>query len=185
MGFAERLSVAKAFEDKLHGYLAGRCISVAKNGTEHTHPDFVALLRAKNDLQSKLIRFAPDGVALVRTGGVVHWEAKSGKHIEKDAYETYLRYHDMGCRIVLFVRHPVGRVFWQWVERVGFIPSIDVVSQFPPDKRHPIDDEDWMWPRRGHGYAGAGSGTPYREVDFSSMIEIKDFYENPQATMAL
>lgn len=180
MGFAERIRIAERFEREVECYLHGReaVQSVAKNGTEHTHPDFVALLRSNGSPGSKFVRFAPDGVFLQANGRVVHWEAKSGKSMERDAYQTYMAYHDMGCQVAVFIRHPSSEVFWQFVEMIGFIPSDMVVSQFPPSRRHPIDEDDWICPRSGHGYAGRGSGTPYREIDFGSLNKIEGFYQS-------
>ena len=173
MGFAQRLEVAKSFEMEVERYLCGRTSLVAKNGTEHTHPDFTDKIRFNSGRGAKFVRFAPDGVYLSTCGSVIHWEAKAGKHIEKDAYETYMAYNQMGCTVILFVR--AERVYCQRVERVGFIPSIDVVGKFAPARRHPIDEDDWICPRGGHGYAGTGSGTPYREIDLSSMRVVSDF----------
>lgn len=174
MAFVDRIKTAGAFENSVEAFCREKFISVAKNGTEHTHPQFVVDLRRRNDRGSKLVRFAPDGVAL-QTCGVWHWEAKAGKHIEKDAYETYMAYRGMGARLLVFLRHPDGTVYYQEVQRIGFVPSINVVGKFPVDRRHPIDEDDWICPRMGHGYAGSGSGTAYKEVDFSSLTLIADF----------
>lgn len=153
--------------------MSGRTTLVAKNGTEHTHPAFTDRIRRNSDAGAKFVRFAPDGVYLSTCGSVVHWEAKAGKNIEKDAYETYMAYHQMGCTVILFVK--CERVYYQRVERVGFMPSTEVVGRYPPAKRHPICEDDWIHPRRGHGYAGLGSGTPYKEIDPSSLIWVRDF----------
>jgi len=176
MAFEQRIEVAQAFEQDVESFCKNKFVSVAKNGTEHTHPEFVDKIRRNTDRGSKLVRFAPDGVALT-VRGVVHWEAKASEYLEKDAYETYMAYFGMGARVMLFVRrrNPLA-VYWQYVERVGFIPSVDVVAPYAPHKRHPIDAEDWICPRNGHGFAGAGSGTPYKQIDFESMKLIPDFY---------
>jgi hypothetical protein len=175
MAFKDRLIIAREFEEAVERFCRAVSITVAKNGTEHTHPEFVRQLRTLNDPGAKFVRFAPDGVMLTARG-VIHWEAKASKALERDAYETYMRYHAMGCAVRLFVRRPDdGVVFSQLVHQVGFIPSCDVVGQFHPSRRHPIDADDWICPRGGSGYAGAGSGTPYREFDFGSMRVINDF----------
>jgi len=176
MSFADRLSGAKQFEVDVESYLNSRksMSAVAVNGTEHTHPDFVDRLRRNNSTESKFVRFAPDGVCLSASGTVTHWEAKASKNIEKDAYETYMKYSDMGCSVVIFAKHPSGIVYCQYVHAVGFIPSSDVVGKYG-SRGHPIDECDWICPRMGHGDAGRGSGTSYREIDFLSMNEVVDF----------
>jgi hypothetical protein len=72
--FEARLSKAARFEEEVEAYWqrSSKVEAVARNGTEHTHPDFVSLLRQRTDSGSMLVRFAPDGVALVKTG-VLHW----------------------------------------------------------------------------------------------------------------
>jgi len=181
--FNQRLKLAEEFELAVEGYLnaAKKIQSVAKNGTEHTHPDFVELLRRNNTSASKMVRFAPDGVALHANSQVIHWEAKSSINIEKDAYQTYMKYHDMGCHVLIFAKNR-DKVYHQFVERVGFIPSEDIVRPFHPDARHPIDDDGWMCPRKGKGTSGYGSGTPYKTIDFSSMQEIENFYQKTNPT---
>lgn len=177
MAFSDRLEVAKEFEEAVERFCRTFSVSVAKNGTEHTHPDFVAGLRSLSDTGSKFVRFAPDGVMLLANRGVIHWEAKRSKALEKDAYQTYMAYRDMGCQVRIFIKNPAtGEVFSQWVEKIGFIPSCDVVAPIHPSKRHPIDSEDWLCPRKGGGTTGFGSGTPYREIDFCSLELIADFY---------
>lgn len=177
MAFDSRLAKAKAFEDDVERFCIACGYQVAKNGTEHTHPIFVELLRQNNSEASKFVRFAPDGVALMAACGVVHWEAKSGNNIERDAYETYLKYHDMDCRVLVFVRSNRGNVYCQWIERIGFVPSIDVVSRFK--RRHPIDEDDWITPRADPNRikSGRASGTPYKEIDFESLKLLPDFYQ--------
>lgn len=174
--FNSRIAAGAKFEDDVERFCCEMFNSVARNGTEHTHPVFVELLRRNNSEASKFVRFAPDGVMLSANGSVFHWEAKASKAIEKDAYDTYLKYTTMGCNVLMFVKNPKNKiVYWQRVERVGFIPSAVVVGGFPENKRHPIDDDDWLCPRNGHGNAGFGSGTPYREIDFGSLKPIPDF----------
>ena len=148
---------------------------VAKNGTEHTHPDYVDAIRNKEDPGSLMVRFAPDGIALT-TKRTIYWEAKSGNNLERFAYETYMNYYAMGVAVMVFVRRNDGCVYWQWVQCIGFVPSCDVIGRHLPDRRHPLDEDDWICPRMGHGYAGSGSGTAYREIDFSSLNQVEDWH---------
>jgi len=88
-----------------------------------------------------------------------------------------MAYWQMGARVMVFVQDPkTGRVYCQKVEKIGFVPSDMVVGRYPPGRRHPIDEDDWICPRNGHGHTGFGSGTAYKEIDFDSLIEINDFY---------
>ena len=174
--FIERLKTGQAFEDEVEAYCAHYSLTVARNGTEHTHPEFVSHLRGLEDSASKFIRFAPDGVALLKASGVIHWEAKASINLEKDAYETYVKYQAMGCSVCVFFKDGEN-VYKQFVDQVGFIPSDAVVGRVPPRMRYPIDEDDWITPRKSKsGKRGSGSGTPYKEVDAGSLELLPHFY---------
>lgn len=176
--FRIRSEKGDAFADSVESYLSSKVeiTSIAKNGTEHTHPHFVGLLRSNNSQASKFVRFAPDGVCLTTSQRVFHWEAKNSIYIEKDAYETYLKYYQMGCQVIVFVNDKSNRVHWQFVEKIGFIPSEMEVEKFPLSRRFPIDEDGWICPRKSGRRAGTGSGTPYKCIDLDSMILVDDFY---------
>lgn len=167
MSFSNRLENAIKFENWTEDYCAKRMKSVARNGTEHTHPEFVALLRTNNKPRSKFVRFAPDGVMLKENGSVFHWEAKNSVNIEKDAYETYLKYEKVGCTVIVFVKDRKGNVYYQNAGKISFLDSHEHVSKFP----NPLPVENgWISPRAGHGTSGKGSGTPYKVVNISSLV---------------
>jgi len=171
-GFSYRLSQSQSFEDQLFQLLqkSSDILAVARNGTEHTHPDFTALLRFNDTAASRFVRFAPDGVMLGRNKNVVHYDAKNGKSIERGAYEAYVNYRNAGCRVILFVRCD-KTIYWQHVEKLRLIPGEETVSQFPLEKRFPVAD-GWISPRKASHYRNGQrrmSGTDYREIDFSSM----------------
>lgn len=86
--FQERLKNGILFEEKLINYLSSHSeiIDIAQNGTEHTHSKFVGLLRNNNSEPAKFVRYAPDGVYVMKDGDVIHFDAKASKTIEKDAY---------------------------------------------------------------------------------------------------
>lgn len=173
--FDARLVFASEWERNVEAYCLRKAVAVAKNGTEHTHPDFVKQLRSSTDTASKFVRFAPDGVFLGRSG-VVYWEAKRSQTLERDAYNTYLQYHATGLPLILFIQNPEnGLPYWQRVELVRFVPSQEIVNQYRLDARHPVDADDWICPRLGSGRSGRGSGTPYRHIDFSSLKPITDW----------
>ena len=146
-------------------------LAVALNGTEHTHPSFVQELRTNDLPAAKFVRFAPDGVMVNKKGNVIHWDAKCAATIERDAYETYLKYGEAGCTVLLFVKHE-GHIYWQRIENLRFLSSEEIVLGFPPGRRFPVEN-GWICPRKKPGYreqvSRNMSGTPYQMIDFSSM----------------
>jgi hypothetical protein len=172
--FEYRLGTGTAFEAEVECYLRRHwdIESVARNGTEHTHPRFVAQLRSRSDEAAKFIRFAPDGVALPKSGTVFHWEAKCSRYIERDAYESYCRHEQAGCRVLLFLSVQSG-VYFNWVSELTFVDSQLVVGAYSPQRQFPVID-GWIYPRRAHnaGELLFGSGTPFREVDLSRSCKL-------------
>lgn len=177
MGFKERLAKAQQFEQEVEQYCCILAQAVAKNGSEHTHPDFVNLIRNYNDPGAKLVRFEPDGIFL-SNNKVWHWEAKRAKSIEKDAYNTYLAYENLGCSVLIFFKHPNGnKVFWNYISNIGFLDSVKVISKYTKYVQPPIDDFGWIYPRLSSYFVNFGSGTPYKEINFDTLKEIPNFYE--------
>ena len=163
--FASRLESGKEWEHEVVELLEQnpRVVSVALNGTEHTHPEFVDRLRKNDSQESKLLRYAPDGVYLGATGFVYHWEAKHSTAIEKDAWMVYAAYQMIGCSIVVFVKHPdTGKRYYAELQNMKLIPGEETVKRFPPENRFPVEDGWIMRPGR----------TPYREIDFESLTEL-------------
>lgn len=183
--FQKRLTVSEPFEDEVEAYLVRTGIhAVTRNGSEKTHAEFANLLRLRNDVGSKLLRFQSDGLGLDDIG-VFDWEAKTTMDsrvstIERDAYEIYKLRHEQGTRFKLFIRPYWPRrrcVYWNYIEEVRLISGEETVARFPEDRRFPVID-GWICPRAAHRYAGNGSGTPYREIDLKSMIQLADFYND-------
>ena len=175
MAFDARIQRGEQFEEELMELLSGNpnVVSVCQNGTEHTHPAFVSLLRDNNSPAAKMVRYAPDGVVLLKTKEVVHFDAKCAKSIEKDAYESYLGLTTIGCTVLLFVKHE-GVIYWQDITKLTLIPGSTTVAPFPEHRRLPVGDDGWIYPRRNRPrMSGDMSGTPYREIDFSSMLRLK------------
>ena len=174
-GFDGRLAAGVQFETDLKAWLAARpkILSVVANGTEHTHPEFVAMLRKDRRPGAKFVRFAPDGAVLHSAEGVIHYDAKAAKSIEKDAYETYMNYVACGCRVLLFVKQ-AGHVYWADIQDVRLIHGNDTVGRFQENKRFPVDEDGWICPRMAKNPTSNSrmSGTPYREIDFTSMKQI-------------
>lgn len=101
--FARRIEKALLFESFVERRLLAQknTLAVAKNGTEHTHPDFTNLLRGNIHPTSKWIRFQPDGVFLCDDGMARYYECKSSINIEKDAYEQYLKIENITSSSVI------------------------------------------------------------------------------------
>ena len=184
MGFDLRLSAGVAFEQEVERYLQSHpdIVSVTRNGTEHTHPEFIARLRSCSDPTAQFIRFAPDGVALSKSESVFHWEAKCSYCIERDAYEVYLRHLAAGCDVLLFLKTELC-VFAVWVSQLEFLPSEEVVGRYPPACRFPVE-EGWISPRKAKNRSDLriGSGTPYQEVNLEKCLRVMTFAEWQVAT---
>jgi hypothetical protein len=178
MAFSERIKKAMQHERDVEEFCLRQNYIVAKNGTEHTHPEFVAQLRTNNTRQSKLVRFAPDGVMLIDNNHVVYWEAKAGINMERDAYETYMAYYNMGCWVIVFIKFNDDKVYRQYIHLIKFIHSVDVVNRYM--RPHPIDGDGWICPRKGRGAGENGSGTPYKEIDLNSCKLIPNFYKRQE-----
>ncbi len=167
--FNVRLRCGILFEQLLCYLLAHiNCISqIALNGTEHTHPAFMQAIRNNFGDAALFLRFAPDGVILIENNGkknLYHWEAKNAKNIERDAYQTYLKYQTAGCRIFIFVLDG-GLIYFQILNKLKFIDSQAILDRYPNGKRFPVDEDGWICPPPRNGE----KRTPYKEIDFSSM----------------
>ena len=181
-GFESRLAKGVEFETDLKAWLASRpsIRAVVANGTEHTHPDFVSLLRNDRSPAAKFVRFAPDG-AVLHKSGVIHYDAKAAKAIEKDAYETYMNYVSCGCRVVLFVKNG-ETVYCRDIQHVRLIDGNETISKFPENRRFPVDEDGWICPRLSRNQLnGRMSGTPYKEIDFASMNPVDIGINQPPA----
>jgi hypothetical protein len=166
MGFSERIKKAERFENQVLTYFQRKNVYSVKNGTEHTHPEFVEYIRQLSDNGSKFVRFAPDGVA-IRKNRTIHWEAKNGKSIEMDAYNTYMKYYESGCIVIVFVKK--DDVYWQYVEKIKL---------YVPEKyKDKVNVDGWVDPRLHNMNIPNGSGTPFKYIDFTSLEKVVDFYE--------
>ena len=199
MGWFWRNKVSTNFERQLFDQLAKMGFHVAQNGTEHTHPAFVDKLKQSTDQTSLAIRYQPDGVASI--GSIpqsFYIEAKTtsepGKAhtIEKNAWEQYWRLRTIGNIVVIAFGEFLDRgewdqedynFVWRWnfLEKIKFRPSAEVVGRFPADKQFPIID-GWICPRGSEREAELrasgnhnSSGTPYKEVVTESLLSWDTF----------
>jgi len=182
MGFKDRIEAARIFENELFYEMNNLGFEVAKNGAEHTCQEFTKFIMPSSDQTSLAIRFAPDGVAAIgKTPRSFYVEAKYASNIEKTAYEQYMKLASVG-NIVVLVFGGYGDWMWQVIERVTLIDGDETVSSFPENMRYPVID-GWITPRkaddehykeRKHNNGGF-SGTPYREVYYSSLLDWRIF----------
>jgi hypothetical protein len=179
-GFGTRKAIADAFSTAVETEFRRLGFTVAINGAEHTHPAFVGNLHRSTDQTSLAIRFAPDGIASV--GDVprsFYWEAKAGMSVERTAWEQYQKLVNNGnVVIVIFGSATVPATAWRWglVQEIRLIPADVTVERFAPHLRFPIRD-GWITPRGSIRWEDVrngkpqASGTPYREVDSTSLCE--------------
>lgn len=189
--------------------------SVALNGTEHTKPEFVNLLKHSTDTTSRIIRYQPDGViAIGDNPRSAYVEAKCSRTIEKDAYKTYMDYSMIGGLVYLIFGDEVNK---SWHDEKGsLIISMettynmrfcDVTTlQFDPPNRFDIEDwcwpiiDDWICPREHprwpeckwkhdngtqRDFKFHGSGTPFRRISYSSLHPIEEFKSSVIGAMVL
>lgn len=167
---------ARVFDDlRRWGFL------IAKNGTEHTHPDFVAALRSSTDVTSLMIRYAPDGVlAYGKPAHSAYVEAKDSVFIEKLAYENYMRLALYGG-IVAVVFGQLGVIRYEFVENLAFSMSLNTTW--------PKDAEGWTCPRLHPQWEQLkreykGSGTPFKKIEWSELLEWNIFADVMKARLA-
>jgi hypothetical protein len=174
--FRERTEEARRFAEELFSAVGDMGFAVAVNGTEHTHPDFVASLCRSKDPTSLAIRFQPDGVARIgKTPRSFYIEAKSSETIERNAYDQYMRLHNNGC-VVVVVFETSGGWGWCFIEDLSLEEAIVTVARYPPKRRFPIED-GWLAPRQAGRRPKNGSGTPYRYVLTDDLLPWSEFKE--------
>lgn len=167
---AQRIKTGEAFCNDVFTELKAMGYDVARNGTEHTHPEFVTSLRRSQDATSLMVRYAPDGV--VGFGNPTcsaYVEAKYAKSIERDAYLNYKRLADFGAIVVIVFGQGDTKAF-AFAERLKLLPAPDdcrwpVVDGWICPREHP---QFWEMKRRGEV---RGSGTPHRFVIWDQLTD--------------
>ena len=184
-GFKERIAVSNQFLNEIIEDLECWGFSYAINGTEHTHPDFIKEIRTLVDPVSLFIRYEPDVVICAKLGNgdtpiSFLLEVKAGQNIERAAYEEYMKHVSLGHLIAIVFKCGAGNKYWNFVEEIRFIPSKEVVEKFP-NPFH-IDQGGWIDPRKTPYWMEnarwnnpQASGTPYKRVDFKSLLNWDEF----------
>jgi len=183
-GFYTRQTHGSKVEATLFKELDKLGFDLARNGTEHTHPQFVEKLHRSTDQTSLSIRFQPDGVvSLGQIPKSFYVEVKASTAIEKLAYEQYAKLVNNGNILVLFFyikRLVTEKWKWQFLQNIRFKDSQQHVNQF--NDPYPVIDE-WICPREHCNWnklrkeRNVQSGTPYKEIDLSSLFDFGLFYQ--------
>lgn len=176
--FEGRIQVATKFEDEVLQKIKEMGFKIAKNGTEHTHPEFTECIRSSEDPTSLAIRFSPDAVAAIgKIPRSFFVEMKAGRAIERRAYQEYMKKHQHG-QVVVVVFKMKGEWMWNTIESIGLEDGNKSVSCFPLEKRQPVDEHGWIVPSKQFKKAnGNASGTPYKYVLSASLIPFSEFKE--------
>lgn len=180
MSFEERSKAAKEFQDKLFADLQAMGFNVALNGTEHTHPAFASELHRSEDQTSMAIRYAPDGVACIgKIPRSFYVEAKFARTIERNAWIQYGKLVEAGNILVIVFGWENNTVF-NFYENIKLIPGEISGLRYPASSRYPVED-GWIYPRKSklwdNSKSPKASGTPYKEVDLTSLIPFSEFYK--------
>lgn len=176
--FEGRAANGQKFSQKIFDDLSAWSFIVAKNGTEHTHPDFVKRLHASNDVTSLMIRYAPDGVISAASRASTksaYVEAKNSTFIEKAAYENYMRIYCNGGIVAV--------VFADFTIRFEFIENLQFASRLT---NWPLDNEGWECPRLHPDWQRVrrkypGSGTPFKKIRWGSLRNWDEFRDAMEA----
>jgi len=172
MMWQERIKMGDKFAADVFSELESMGFTVARNGTEHTHPEFIQRLRQSDDTTSLAIRYAPDGVAGIGDPLVTAYiEAKNSWAIEKNAYQNYIRLAINGC-IVIVIFNIDDRWLWCDINELCLRPVLR--------SKWPIDEDGWICPRNDPDYENKrktlkGSGTPFLPIDTASLREWDTF----------
>jgi len=180
MNFEKLSKEGKKFQVELFGKLSAMGFTVALNGTEYTHPEFIAGLRNSEDQTSLAIRFAPDGVACIgKIPRSFYVEAKFARTIERNAWIQYGKLVEAGNILVIVFGWENNTVF-NFYENIKLIPGEISGLRYPASSRYPVED-GWIYPRKSklwdNSKSPKASGTPYKEVDLTSLIPFSEFYK--------
>lgn len=175
MAFQQRAENADSFAAQVYADIASMGFQTSINGVEVKHPEFARVSKRSTDPTSLSIRFAPDAIGWFmgkRDTRAFYVDAKAGFRIERLAWENYQRLSDNGYVVVLIFK---VMTTWSWnIQSCIKLASAEAtVSRFPI--RFPIVD-GWITPRLSTYWNNQirqtnqhASGTPYREVDVSSL----------------
>jgi hypothetical protein len=166
-GFSDRIKRGNEFEDTIEGMIRSWGISIVRSGMEHTHPIFMQLLRASEDITSLMVRHMPDfTIAMGDPPSTAFLDAKNSVFIEKNAYENYKRISDIGGLVFLVCNDKQSqRIVYQYLFNVRTTNNCNHKYRFP------IDSDGWISPRldnnilanaKANGFRGAG--TPYKKI---------------------
>lgn len=139
---------------------------VVHNGIEHAYPpQFIDGLVTSQSRAAMEIRNTPDVIGQWITGDLFWCEIKSGGSVSRDSYEACMAMH-RHCRPVMLCVWSSDGIYWQWIDRVRFQDSRDVVGRY--SRPHPVDADGWIVPlRRRPGM----SGQPHKRIAADSLLD--------------
>ncbi len=179
--FQKVLVKAKRWETEVNQHLTKRGWIVVPMGTENILPKVQkAIINMKDpDETANFIKYLPDGFAVnIEKEKAFFYDAKNGKSIQKEAYQTYMMFAGKNRNFYLFIKN----------ESYVYIVPIRKICLKPPkiinEYSLPIDDDGWASPRlwstekylawkNKHPYA---SGTAFKYFDFEKMENYKIKY---------
>lgn len=186
--FRERARQGELFAEAVHHFLKEdtfiRCVTRA--GIERGDlADVLDDIRRSANPMERRLRFNPDGSVLVHR--LAHWEAKASYFIEKEPYEFYMQYENLGEPVLLFIAPGLlktnevsvqASLYCGRVKDIVLTQGDEHEAQFP--RPRPVDRDGWIQPRADqygirHAKNGpTGSGTPFRPINIkqSRMVRL-------------
>jgi hypothetical protein len=171
MTFQNRVTGSQPFEDSIITDLRSWGFELSKNGSEHTHVNFINKLQRSEDATSIMVRYTPDlVVAFGEIPYSAYVEIKKSVCIEKNAYLNYMRLMNGGANI--FVVIDTG-------ECIKF-SRVENIKLYTGNNKNgfPIDDDGWISPRLDQKILAVaikngfkGSGTPYKVISTGNLFD--------------
>jgi hypothetical protein len=179
MSFETRCKIGMEWDNEVSSHLNSAGYEIGRYNIENIAPHFTTATgyANANNPSIRFVRYFPDGIASDFKNDVAFfWDAKIGRSIEKDAYETYCEFGKTGREFYLFIKS--GAILYCVpIDNVKFLDSLQFVSGY--SFKLPVDSDGWIAPRllsestykRWKYKSPNASGTPYRMFDFNKMRE--------------
>jgi hypothetical protein len=182
-----RLPKGQTYQETVFNRFKEMGFDITKHGFENIHPKLHSNLIQSDDSTSKINRYQPDQLIREKTlNNTCFIEVKYSDTIEKDPYQIYKKYYEVfDCKILICIKSKfTGKEYWVPIQYLELISGKESVSQYPPKARLPVDDGDWIAPRKWKDedsdyynlkkyYAwkeySKASGTSYRYIDFKKL----------------
>lgn len=177
MSFETRCKLGMEWDNEVSKHLNSTGYEIGRYNIENAAPHFTSIpgYAYSSNSSIRFVRYFPDGIAADFKNNIAFfWDAKIGRSIEKDAYETYCEFGKNGREFFLFVKNEM-RIYCIPIEHVEFLNSLKFVSRF--SFKLPVDSDGWIAPRllpeskyKMWKYRSPNaSGTPYKMFNFERM----------------